>query len=220
MAKEQPPRVKVMRDDGTIEYSSLWWDLALPQVILPAHLGVAALAVGWAVNRSGAYPTLLGLPLGLFAWTLFEYLLHRVLLHDRKTPVVRRIFWEALHREHHLLRTMRDPQHRGIHPSISLPVVLCVILGVGYGSTSGTPLAIVGGWALGYCGYEAFHWAFHAADPQGRLMRRGALRTLRRAHEIHHLERPSANYGFLTLLWDRVFRTLDLVGRRTGRGGR
>jgi sterol desaturase/sphingolipid hydroxylase (fatty acid hydroxylase superfamily) len=203
-----------MREDGTIEYSSVWWAFALPRVILPLHLSIAAVLVGLGVRRQEGYLPWLGIPLGLTIWSLFEYFLHRILLHDRKTPIVRKVFWEALHKEHHLLRTMRDPQHRGIHPVISVPIVLAVVLPIGYATTSGLPIATAGGWVLGYCGYEFCHWSFHAGDPDGLLGRLPPLRALRRAHEIHHLERPGMNYGFLTLLWDRVFRTYDRVGRR------
>ena len=77
---------KHTREDGFIIYNGFWWKLALPQVILIAHLSVVALASYWSAIRSTLAWRVVpaGIILGWFVWTLFEYIFHRWLLHHMK----------------------------------------------------------------------------------------------------------------------------------------
>jgi sterol desaturase/sphingolipid hydroxylase (fatty acid hydroxylase superfamily) len=65
--------------------------------------------------------------------------------------------------------------------------------------------AILAGWLLGYALYEALHWLFHSGVSGLRRMR--PIRRLWEAHTVHHLQQLSANYGFITVFWDRRFGT-------------
>lgn len=193
--------------DGVCEYSGFWWGLALPHVILPLHLllvtGVVAVAASRTEEPLGVVPA--GLLFGSIAWTLFEYAFHRWLLHHMRRPALRRIFWDALHREHHQYRRMLDPGHRGVHPVISLPVMGSLFACVALLWTGPLPPSVLAGWMLGYCAYEALHWYFHSRDDAPRS--RGPLERLHAAHTHHHLRSANRNYGFVTTFWDRAFGT-------------
>ena len=195
-----------MRADGFVEYEGLWWKLALPQVILAVHLGVAAWAATYAGWRShlGWRVVAPGLAAGWALWTLFEYVFHRWLLHDTRHRLRKRIFWHGLHKEHHGYRSMSDPDHHGIHVAISQPIVLAVVGLTAWASSGGFEVSAAAGWVVGYCAYEGLHWLFHSADePRGPA----TVRRLWRAHAMHHLRRADLNFGFVTTFWDRRFGT-------------
>ena len=144
---------------------------------------------------------------GILAWATFEYFLHRYLLHAAKTPVLRSLFWKALHAEHHGYKSMKDPDHHSVHLAVVLPIMAATVGAVWYFSTSGWGPALLGGWIVGYCLYEGFHWLFHTGNPEKGLGRIPYIRRIWDAHTVHHLKNLKMNYGFVTVFWDRVFRT-------------
>jgi len=200
---------KYINEEGFPVYSGLWWKFALPVPILAIHGGLAAATIHFASLRPGSTGVRLagGVLLGLGIWTLFEYFLHRWLLHHRRFPILKKIFWNGLHREHHMYRSMLDPDHHGIHVLLTLPVAALAIGPTALLSRSDWALAASAGWVLGYCGYEAMHWLFHSVSPRKGLLRVPLLRHLYEVHTVHHLRRPDRNYGFITAFWDRRFRT-------------
>jgi len=199
--------------DGMPVYSGLWWKLALPQSILLAYSSIVIALVVVAASRTtlkayvGPSVVLAGMLLGWILWTFFEYCLHRWLLHHMRTRPLRILFWNLLHREHHLYRQMRDPDHHGVHLAITLPLTSLFCLGVLKGSRHAAAPAVLAGWLLGYCVYEALHWLFHANRPYQKLLSMKLIARLRDAHEIHHLVNASRHYGFVSLFWDRLFGT-------------
>lgn len=204
---------KRLRSDGLPEYEGLWWKFALPQVILCAHLAIVSVLVWDAARRDTGHlarqwaDLVLGLAAGWILWTLFEYVFHRWLLHHTRTFIMRRLFWDALHREHHGYREMLDHDHHGVHVAISLPIMAMISFAVARGFEGALPLALTAGWLSGYCAYEALHWLFHAA-PQGHpLYAFPPFEHLRRAHTVHHLRHAGRNFGFVTQVWDRSFGT-------------
>lgn len=199
---------KYVNEQGVCVYSGFWWKLALPEVVLPVHLAVSLGALAWAASRpSGWVAIVVSVPLGFFIWTLFEYAFHRWLLHHKRYPLLRKIFWNGLHREHHMYRQMLDPDHRTVHLAISLPIVLMLVGSVGLATASGWGLAILGGWLLSYCIYETSHWLYHICDPEKGLGKFLWIHGVGHAHTVHHFHHAGKNYGFITVFWDRVFGT-------------
>jgi sterol desaturase/sphingolipid hydroxylase (fatty acid hydroxylase superfamily) len=202
---------KTVDSEGYLTYSGLFWRFALPQFIVPLYGLLTAGALVIAAARADA--TLLsvgsGFAGGVLFWTFFEYVLHRWMLHNRSTPFWKKYFWEALHKEHHLLHTMQDKDHHGIHPRISLPINLAVLLVFGFGPA--WLLAFAAGWVFGYLAYEGLHWVFHGFERGRGPLRIKHLQWLCDMHEVHHLVDARRNYGFVTMLWDRVFRTFKAL---------
>ena len=200
---------KHVNEQGFCVYSGVWWQLALPQVIILVHLGICVAISVWAGARpaTGWFTMAIGFPLGFLAWTLFEYGLHRWLLHHTRHPLLRRIFWNGFHREHHMYPAMEDPDPHGIHPAVSLPIIALLVGTVVVTTESGWGLVVTAGWILGYCAYEALHWLFHAGDPEKGLAKPWFVKSLSEAHTVHHLYRANKNYGFVTMFWDKAFGT-------------
>ena len=200
---------KRLDGSGNLVYTGLWWKLALPQVTLAVHgaLIAAALWFAHAARGAGATALALGVLAGFLFWTLFEYILHRWVLHHISVPFLKRILWDALHREHHAVPAMKEPAYHSIHVAISFPVVFAVIGLTALLSQTGLGIAVAAGWALGFCSYEGMHWAMHNWTPPQGILRVSPLRFLHDVHLIHHFVDSRKNYGFVTMFWDRCFRT-------------
>ncbi len=200
---------KHFTEQGFVVYEGLDWRLALPPVILGVHLSIIAGLCAWAARRMPH--ALFALPATLLAgwlgWTLFEYALHRWLLHHVRRPLLRRVFWEALHKEHHRYRRMGDPDHHGVHIAITAPMVIVLAIALGSVTRGGAALGVYAGFLLGYCEYETLHWMFHTDALVRRFKPWRPFARLYLAHTIHHLDSAAKNYGFVTGFWDRVFGT-------------
>ncbi len=214
---------KHVNAEGLCVYSGVWWKLALPQMVLPVHLCVVMATFTWAASRpAGGWPGIaVGVPLGFVIWTLFEYVFHRWLLHHKRYPLLRKIFWNGLHQEHHIYRQMMDPDHRTIHLAVSLPIVMLLVGSIGLTTESGWGLALLGGWLLSYCIYETLHWLYHICDFKRGIGKFLWVRGLGPAHTIHHFHHAGKNFGFITTFWDRRFGTylpLEQTRAKEGHG--
>ncbi|MDG2114278.1 MAG: sterol desaturase family protein [Actinomycetota bacterium] len=144
----------------------------------------------------GVSTLLVALVVGLIAWSLAEYVLHR---------------WAFHHRHHDRLRSLTAREHRMHHrePLRTSPMLRTLAwLGV---VAIGSPVLLLGwplgacllsGWALGYTAYDQFHWRSHHRQATRRYET-----TLRNRHQLHHYGHPNRNYGVTTDLWDRAFGT-------------
>lgn len=156
---------------------------------------------GWAAALGG----------GLLAWSLFEYGLHRVLMHSRIKKL-----WELLHQEHHQMRQMEDPSHRLLHPLV--PVAVFALVTWGGTAPAGLVAGAVGFW-MGYLAYEVIHWTHHHPTLAMKLTRYRYFESRLRFHYDHHFRHPRANYGFTSALWDRVFGSYVTPAPLTARRG-
>lgn len=126
-----------------------------------------------------------GMLLGLAAWTLAEYVIHRCLFHH--LPVFR-----AAHDEHHA----RPCARTGVTSWHSLGIFGLLFLVL--------PAGILAGLALGYLAYITAHHAVH----HWRIAPGHPLYALKLRHAMHH-RGVEANFGVVTTFWDRVFRTYE-----------
>lgn len=173
-----------------------------PQSLLMPY--VAALGMLWLWMRASAVGWLGGLILmaaGLCAWTLLEYVLHRLVLH-RVEP------FRGWHLQHHLhpdvpMRTPVIFSLMLILPVAGLPLLLHDYMG---------PVAAFSfGLLLGHLLQEIVHHRLHKASrPVGTW-----LSARWHEHDFHHHRDEHLAYGTLTGFWDWVFKTG--VGRSPAR---
>jgi sterol desaturase/sphingolipid hydroxylase (fatty acid hydroxylase superfamily) len=139
--------------------------------------------------------------LGLFLWTLLEYVLHSRFFHDPP----RLFHWMSIsHGDHH-----GDPDNPKLmvgQLSFSFPIAVFLFgaLSLIFWSVAWGALAFVG-LAIGYLSYEVIHFSIHRVPWVRRL-----LRPLASHHLHHHYADSSRCFGVTVPLWDWVFRT----GRR------
>lgn len=144
------------------------------------HPGVASVVIGWL--------------LGVFAFTLAEYSIHRWLLHDPRS-----ILFQA-HEAHHL---HPEKPSAFLFPAsflVLMPIwaVLVLVLRIPGASF------FLCGFSAAYFYYGALHHFEHTTRinqiPFRWLQGRWA------AHSVHH-KRDNRNYGVMTSFWDHVFKT-------------
>jgi cyclopropane-fatty-acyl-phospholipid synthase len=167
-----------------------YWAALVTDVVAAAVFGVVA-----AMWYSGPWLTAIALFAGgIVAWTLFEYLLHRWLLHGAIAAIRRE------HARHH-----GQPKATISTPTFVIPI--CATLVAAALSTilsAGEAVLLTFGI---YAGYNYFaiihHMLHHHPDVLGRI---SYYEEQVRLHDIHHAE-PEVLFGISNSLWDRVFRT-------------
>jgi sterol desaturase/sphingolipid hydroxylase (fatty acid hydroxylase superfamily) len=170
--------------------------------------GVAALAVvlyGWAPSSQGRLLAMTT-ALGLLAWTLIEYLLHRFVLHGL-APFSR---W---HQQHH-----QRPTALICSPTVMSMglIAVLVFLPAWWGLGLWRATAFTLGVSLGYLAYAVVHHATHHW-PAGQ----GWFRARKRWHAQHH-RHDQVRFGVTTSLWDHLLGSAmkpALPAPRGTRGG-
>jgi 4-hydroxysphinganine ceramide fatty acyl 2-hydroxylase len=138
---------------------------------------------------------MLAFGLGIFLWTLMEYLLHRFVFHRYRGIV------GSFHLEHH--GAPRNLTYLFVKPpySIGISLLLIVVIRAITGNIVQTLEFMAGIW-LGYVYYESVHYRIHFSPAD-----KGWIARQRRAHFRHHFYNNRKWFGVTTPLWDYVFRT-------------
>jgi len=142
---------------------------------------------------------------GLFLWTLAEYVIHRFVFHAQpRTPWQERLSF-LMHGVHHAKPL--DKTRQVMPPVVSIPMaavfyglywlILDVLLGAPH-----VLAALFSAFILGYLAYDLTHYSLHHVQ-----MRSGYARFVRRYHMHHHQETPNQRFGVTSPLWDMVFGT-------------
>ena len=153
----------------------------------------------WAcAPRNSALLMLSWAVLGVMAWSLIEYLLHRFVLHGLAP-------FSHWHEQHH----QRPRALICLPTACSASLLLALILGPSVQWLSlASALALTWGVLVGYAAYTWVHHATHHAHLQSPWFRR-----LKIHHALHHAlyqkwGRAGGYFGVTSSLWDRIFRTL------------
>lgn len=160
--------------------------VAYPAVILS---GLVAILVYTPVARWPALAVLVGL--GLMAWTLIEYGLHRLVLHGLQP-------FKRWHEEHHnrpsaLIGTSTPASMTLFGILIFTPIAISTDIWYATAATMGV--------TLGYLFYVTVHHALH----HWRAKNGTWFFELKRAHALHHRPGFVGYYGVTTLFWDKIF---------------
>jgi len=141
------------------------------------------------------------LVVGLFVWTLTEYMLHRFVFHFNASSKAGKYFVFLFHGLHH-----DDPQDgtRLVMPPV--PAILIIFLLYHFFSLfipADYLQLFMANFLIGYLIYDYIHYATHhfpMTGPVGRY--------LRTYHLKHHYSGEESRYGVSSPLWDYVFGTV------------
>lgn len=138
--------------------------------------------------------------LGVLAWTLLEYGLHRYVFHfepSAHSELQQEASW-LIHGIHHDYPWDRD--------RLVMPPTVSALIAVGvwfaFRWLGPAEHAWMAGMVGGYVWYDLTHYYLHHAAPTTRFGK-----WLRRYHLVHHFQTPEVRYGITTPLWDLVFGT-------------
>lgn len=143
--------------------------------------------------------------IGLFLWTISEYLLHRFLFHFKpRTPRQERLSF-LFHGVHHAQPQCKTRLVMPIALSIPLAALFYLAFWLIIGQLLNASLWVgpmFSGFLIGYLIYDLTHYATHHFP-----MRSGYAKYIKRYHMQHHYKTPNARYGVSSPLWDFVFQT-------------
>jgi len=180
-----------------------------PAVVVIIWLPVAAFFMWRAITSVPADASWAYIPicfvLGVFLWTLAEYVGHRFLFHyDPKGERMQAIFF-TFHGVHHAQPQLKT--RLVMPPVVSIPaaIVFYLLFSLVFDVLLGMPqwvAPIYSGFILGYLCYDMIHYATHHFP-----MRSRAMKYLKRYHMMHHFKTPNARFGVSSPVWDVVFKT-------------
>jgi hypothetical protein len=155
-----------------------------------APLGIVLAWHAWSAGHPAAAVLAL-YAFGLLAWSLFEYVAHRVSFHHEPASAGAVLYGYIVHGVHH---AYPDDERRWMMPIwVTLPIA--GVLYAGFAAALGRYApAVFAGFLHGYLTYR------------GRLPTRLG-RFLRQYHLAHHHGMPDRHFGVSSPLWDVVFRT-------------
>ncbi|XP_011692149.1 PREDICTED: fatty acid 2-hydroxylase [Wasmannia auropunctata] len=139
--------------------------------------------------------------LGLFIWTVAEYVLHRKVFHfkppdDSKWLITLHFMF---HGSHH--KAPMDERRLVFPPTFSLFVI--TILWPVYKSLFSQAHFVAVGSMIGYLCYDLMHYYLHNGAPTADSY----LYKMKRRHNYHHFIHHNQGFGVTSELWDRVFKT-------------
>jgi sterol desaturase/sphingolipid hydroxylase (fatty acid hydroxylase superfamily) len=195
-----------MFENPILEWGSRVHPIVPPLLYLPV--------IGYLLIRAVGHEHLSGaavagvFALGVVAWSLSEYLLHRFVFHLEPDSRWGRRLHFIIHGVHHDFP--HDPMRLVMPPSVSIPLAIGfwflfrAVLGPEWA------LPAFAGFLLGYLVYDMSHYHMHHHRSKNRLSL-----AVRRYHYRHHFQQSDRGYGVTTPLWDRIFRTSPVVRRRS-----
>lgn len=178
-----------------------------PVAVLVIWLPVIGLFIYLSIVSKAPIGVIIGgILLGLFIWTLAEYLLHRFVFHfPAKTPWQERLsfLFHGIHHEQPRIKTRLV-----MPPVVSIPLaavfltIFYLIFGLLF-SMSQWISPVFAGFISGYLLYDMLHYSTHHVSMKNRY-----FRMVRRQHMHHHFQTPNMRFGVTSPLWDIVFGTM------------
>ena len=169
-------------------------------LVLYTVLPVILLIIGFNKNYLTLTSAILLFVIGMLAFTLVEYLMHRYLFHIEPSSPGRAKFARIVHGAHH--------DHPKDKDRISMPPLPSILLASFFFGLFrlllGTHVfGFLPGFFIGYLLYSSIHYAVHAYQPPKNF-----LKILWVHHGIHHYKDPENAFGVSTPFWDMLFRTM------------
>ncbi len=135
--------------------------------------------------------------IGLLAWSLLEYFLHRFIFHPPQTNEFFRKVYFYIHGIHH--DAQDDASRLVMPPGVSIPLAVGIYFGFQalFGELF---LPAFAGLVTGYMIYDYFHFASHFY-----AFKNPWFKMIKKNHMRHHNVAPNKNFGFTSPIWDIVF---------------
>ncbi len=139
--------------------------------------------------------------LGLFIWTLVEYIMHRFVFHyvPADKPWAMRLHF-IFHGVHHDYPS--DAKRLVLPPSVSIPLATGFYLLFNAILPANDIWGFFPGFILGYLFYDISHYAIHHFNFKGNIWKK-----IKQHHMLHHYQDPDKGYGVSSPLWDKIFRS-------------
>ncbi len=173
-----------------------------PALIFAAYLPIIAgsiyLNYRWDIVTQHHWVVLIFLS-GIFAWTFFEYILHRYVYHFITEHSWTKKFHYYAHGIHH--EYPRDREHLFMPPLLGY-VVAAIFYFVFELMMGEYVYCFLPGFITGWLIYGFMHYSMHAFKPPAML------KALWKHHSLHHYKYNDKAFGVSSRFWDLVFGTM------------
>lgn len=179
-----------------------------PLVIVSMYIPVCGYLLWYFhVNIHPSVGLMLGIFfLGIFSWTLAEYLLHRYIFHYIDESAWSKKFHYLVHGIHH--DYPKDKQRLVMPPLPSIGLAI-FFFGIFWLLMHTYTFAFFAGFLLGYLSYAMIHYATHAFRPPKNF-----FKIIWEHHSKHHYRSPEKAFGVSSPFWDLVFGTMPPKERK------
>lgn len=140
------------------------------------------------------------LALGVLAWTIVEYALHRFAFHYSAKSSWGQWIVYLFHGNHH--DDPHDATRLVMPPTVSLALGAIIYLSCRALFPAGLSEFFFVGMIWGYLAYDYIHYGVHHFEPRSRIGK-----YLKRYHYLHHWDHEGSKWGVSSPLWDLVFQT-------------
>ena len=138
--------------------------------------------------------------LGLFIWTLTEYVLHRFVFHWLPPGKIGARLHFIFHGVHHDYPS--DSKRLVMVPTVSIPLsaLFFFLFKLAIGPVLVAPFFM--GFLAGYLFYDMVHYAIHHYNFKSKFWL-----NLKHHHMLHHYKDMDHGYGVSSKIWDYIFRS-------------
>lgn len=154
---------------------------------------------GWMQNLPIS-SILVWLAVGLFVWSVTEYVLHRFVFHYQPPGDWGAKLHFIFHGVHH--DYPNDSMRLVMPPAVSIPLAYLFYCLFNMLLPDATFFPFFAGFLIGYLCYDMLHYAIHHAPMKGKIWM--ALKT---HHLKHHFKDPDNGYGVSSPIWDIIVGT-------------
>lgn len=179
---------------------------ALSKVHFSVPLFIYIPLIGWFCYKALVVETLSILVflayfvLGIFIWSLTEYLLHRFVFHfvpKSKWGLRMHFIFHGVHHDY-----PNDAKRLVMPPSVSIPLAFGFYFLFSFILSNAHLYAFFPGFVSGYLFYDISHYALHHFHFRGRFWKK-----LKAHHMRHHYADAAKGYGVSSSFWDKIFRS-------------
>jgi sterol desaturase/sphingolipid hydroxylase (fatty acid hydroxylase superfamily) len=135
--------------------------------------------------------------LGLFVWTITEYVLHRYVFHFYPSSKIGKRIHFIFHGVHH--DYPNDAKRLVMPPSASIPLAALFFALFYYLLPEQIVFACFLGFITGYLIYDMTHYALHHASFKSPFWMK-----LKKHHMLHHYSDSTKGYGVSSDFWDKI----------------
>lgn len=138
--------------------------------------------------------------LGLLAWTLVEYVLHRFVFHYVPKGKLGGRLHFIFHGVHH--DYPNDAKRLVMPPSVSIPLASLFYLLFSVILDGAYLYPFFSAFLLGYLIYDIGHYSIHHFNFKNKWFKK-----IKKHHMKHHYDDPDNGFGVSSALWDNIFKS-------------
>lgn len=189
--------IRMFKSDFLENFSKVHWTIPM-FAYLPVVLYFAYRAI--FVAGTSALQFIGFFLIGLVAWSMFEYILHRWIFHyvpKAKWALRLHFIFHGVHHDY-----PNDVKRLVMPLSVSIPLAFGVYFALYAFMPPVYLYPFFSAFVLGYVFYDTAHYALHHFNFKGEFWKK-----IKKHHMLHHYSDSTKGFGVSSELWDKIFNS-------------